>query len=114
MDDLTNEQKLLLTTMYRDYLELSKKVGSEKANAFGDSDEINYKYFIDRSNSYVSSLCWTLYRKGYIDCHGGDNKANEISITDDTIIYFENKFKNNTSKVLNAINELLNFVPLFK
>lgn len=78
MDDLTNEQKLLLTAMYRDYLELSKKVGPEKANAFGD------------------------------------NKANEISITDDTIIYFENKFKNNTSKVLNAINELLNFVPLFK
>lgn len=60
MDDLTNEQKLLLTAMYRDYLELSKKVGPEKANAFGDSDEINYKYFIDRSNSYVSSLCWTV------------------------------------------------------
>ena len=114
MDDLTNEQKLLLTAMYRDYLELSKKVGPEKANAFGDSDEINYKYFIDRSNSYVSSLCWTLYRKGYINCCGGDNIANEISITDDTIIYFENKFKNNASKVLNAINELLNFVPLFK
>lgn len=45
MDDLTNEQKLLLTAMYRDYLELSKKVGPDKANAFGDSDEINYKYF---------------------------------------------------------------------
>ncbi len=49
MDNLTNEQKLLLTAMYRDYLELSKKVGPEKANRFGDSDEINYKYFIDRS-----------------------------------------------------------------
>lgn len=114
MDDLTNEQKLLLTAMYRDYLELSKKVGPEKANAFGDSDEINYKYFIDRSNDYVSTLCWTLKRKGYIDCYSGDNKANEISITDDTIIYFENEFKNNVSKIIDAINELLKFVPLFK
>lgn len=114
MDDLTNEQKLLLTAMYRDYLELSKKIGPEKANHFGDSDEINYKYFIDRPNDYVSTLCWKLQRKGYINCYSGDNKANEISITDDTIIYFENEFKNNISKVLEAINELLNFVPLFK
>ena len=45
MDDLTNEQKLLLTAMYRDYLELSKKVGPEKANRFGDSDEILYLIF---------------------------------------------------------------------
>lgn len=30
MDDLTNEQKLLLTTMYRDYLELSKKSALRK------------------------------------------------------------------------------------
>lgn len=100
--------------MYRDYLELSKKVGPEKANYFGDSDGINYKYFINRSDDYVSTLCWKLQRKGYINCYSGDNKANLISITDDTIIYFENKFKNNVSKVIDAINELLNFVPLFK
>lgn len=30
MDDLTNEQKLLLTAMYRDYLELSKKSALRK------------------------------------------------------------------------------------
>lgn len=114
MDDLTKEQRLLLTAMYKDYVERSKTVGLEKANDFGDSDNINYKYFINQTNSHVSELCLNLRDNGYLDCYPSDNKAICISITDDTIIYFENKFKNNVSKVVGAINELLKFIPLFK
>lgn len=106
MNDLTNEQKILLSEMYKDYLIRLDTLPNEKANFFNSSKEITNQYFQNKSVSYVSELCWKLKRKDYINCSPGDNLANNISLTDKTIIYFENRFKNNLSKLGKFINLL--------
>lgn len=103
MNDLTNEQKILLSEMYKDYLCRLDTLQPEKANYFYSSEEVTDKYFDNRSVVYISELCWKLKSKGYINCYPGDNLANDISLTDKTIIYFENKFKRNISALLSFI-----------
>lgn len=103
MDDLTQEQKILLSSMYKDYLILCDTLPPENANYFNDSDNITSRYFDNRSPEYVSDLCWKLKSKGYITCMPGDDLANDIRLTDKSIIYFENHFKNNLKSILSFI-----------
>ena len=108
MDNLTKEQKILLCSMYKDFLSRSSELPVEKANYFNDSDYIQQTYLQDHSSEYVSDLCWKLKSKDFINCYPGDNLANMISITDETIIYMENRFKNGLGDVLSFI---LQFKP---
>jgi hypothetical protein len=106
MDDLTKEQKVLLCSMYKDYLSKQPALTPDKANYFGDSNIILKTYLPEYSSDYVSDICWRLKEKGYIMCYPGDNLANDISITDETIIYMENRFKNGIKGVLDFIIKL--------
>jgi hypothetical protein len=107
LDDLTNEQKVLLSTMYKEYLSLQPALSPEEANYFEDSDLIQQKYLPDYSGDYVSDMCWKLRAKGYIQCTPGDNLANNIALTDKTIVYMENKFKKNFMAITNFIIDLV-------
>lgn len=106
MDDLTKVQKSLLAKMYKEYISNSKYLNHNVANYFDDSNNIKIKYLDDLDNEYVSEICWSLKSKGYITCTPGDNLANNIRLTDKTIIYFENRFKNNIIKLGKFINSL--------
>ena len=106
MDDLTKEQKKLLLLMYKEVLCRQPALNFEDANIFADSDEIRDLFLPDKSSDYVSDLCWRLERKGYLYCTPGDDLANNIVLTDETIIYMENRFKNNVEKVLSFIGQL--------
>ena len=98
-DDLTNEQKRLLISMYKEVLNRQPALSMENANYFSDSDAVKDLFLPELSSDYVSDLCWKLHAKGYLDCHKGDNLANYISLTDNTIIYMENRFKNGLKDV---------------
>ena len=106
VDDLTKEQKLLLCSMYKDYLTFSDCLPPENANYFNDSDSITNQYFDGHNAEYVSDLCWKLKTKGYITCTLGDDLANNVRLTDKTIIYFENRFKNKLKSVVSFIASL--------
>ena len=100
MDDLTNEQKYLLTSMYKEILNRQPALSMEQANYFDNSDQLIELFSLDLSSDYVSELCWKLYSKGYIICYSGDDLANDISLSDQTIVYMENKFKHRLKDVL--------------
>lgn len=100
MDDLTKEQKHLLISMYKEILNRQPALSMEQANNFDDSDQLIELFSLDLSSDYVSELCWGLYSKGYIMCYRGDDLANEISLTDKTIVYMENKFTHGLKDVL--------------
>lgn len=100
MDDLTNEQKHLLISMYKEVLSRQPALSMEQANQFDNSDQLIELFSLDMSSDYVSELCWKLYSKGYIICYRGDDLADEISLSDKTIVYMENKFKHGLKDVL--------------
>ncbi len=106
MDNLTKEQKYLLCSMYKEFLNRQPALSAERANYFRDSDVIQTLFMPDFSSDYVSDLCWKLKSKGYIICTPGDNLANDIQISDETIIYMENRFSNSIKNVLDFISKL--------
>ena len=60
MNDLTNEQKYLLVSMYKEVLSRQPALSMEKANYFKDSDEVKDMFLPDLSSDYVSTLCWNI------------------------------------------------------
>lgn len=108
MDDLTKEQQKLLVSMYKEVLNRQSTLSFEYSNHFTDSDQIRDLFCPEKKSEHVSELCWKLKSKGYIDCEPGDDLANEISLTDKTIIYMENRFKNGIKDILSFLS---NFIP---
>lgn len=106
MDDLTNKQKYLLTSLYKEYLNLQPGLSEKEANYFQNSDVVRDEFLPDDSYDYVSDICWNLKTKGYINCYPGDDLANDISLTDKTIIYFENRFSKAISSIIDFISKI--------
>lgn len=100
MDDLTKEQKTVLCALYKKYLETGK-------NYFFNSDVLQSSLFPSFTRNSVSDICWALHRKNYLICQKGDNLANKIMLSDKTIIYMENRFKNGLKEVVSFISDLL-------
>ena len=103
MDDLTKEQQYLLLSMYKEVLSRQPALGLDDANYFSSSDEVRNLFSPDSSSDHIASQCWKLSEKGYLFCSRGDDLANDISLTDKTIIYMENRF----SKKINAIIDFI-------
>ena len=98
MDDLTKEQKHLLVSMYKEVLNRQPALSMEDANKFDDSDQLIELFSLNASSDYVSDLCWKLHSKGYIQCYSGDDLANDISLSDKTIVCMENRFKKRSER----------------
>ena len=110
MDDLTNEQKYLLVSMYKEVLSRQPALSMEKSNYFRDSDEIKDMFLPYLSSDYVSTLCWKLKSKGYISCDHGDDLANNIRLEDSTIIYMEHRFSNGLKNVINFLSDIKSII----
>lgn len=110
MEDLTNEQKYLLVSMYKEVLSRQPALSMEKSNYFRDSDEVKDMFLPDLSSDYVSTLCWKLKSKGYISCYPGDDLANNIRLEDSTIIYMEHQFSNSLKNIFNFLSNIKNLL----
>lgn len=106
MNDLTNEQKYLLVSMYKEVLSRQPALSMEKSNYFCDSDEVRDMFLPNSSSDYVSTLCWKLKSKGYISCDCGDDLANNICLEDSTIIYMEHQFSDGLKSVLSFLSNI--------
>jgi hypothetical protein len=107
MDDLTREQQRLLVSMYKEVTHGPVLYPDMGPNYFPDSDDVMKRFMPDKSSDYVSDLCWRLESKGYLECARGDDLANRIRLSDRTIIYMENRFKNGLKDISDF---LLHFV----
>lgn len=109
MDDLTREQKHLLVSLYKEMLLRSHQfnMSLDEARRFDNSDIVKDLFCPSQTSEHVSSLCWVLQSKGYIECYPGDELADEINITDKTIIYMENRCKNGLKDVLSFLASLI-------
>ena len=111
MDDLTNEQKRILVSMYKEVLSRQPALSFDEANGFVDSNEVRDLFCPTETSEHIADICFALSSKGYILCDPGDNRALCISLTDQTIICMENRFGNNVKKIGVFLAELLpNFI----
>ena len=110
MDDLTNNQKFVLTSMYKYFLELQPGLPPEKAKCVGDSNYVQENLASQFSKEYVSDICWELESKEYIFCSPGDNLANDIVLADKTIIYMESSFKRNIASISSFLSAIMPFL----
>ena len=100
MDDLTKEQKYLLISMYQEIVSQREKSNNINANYFADSSEVKKMFLPNASIDQVSDICWRLKAKDYLNCSPGDNLANDIVLTEKTIICMENRFRNNLKSII--------------
>lgn len=105
-DDLTKGQKYLLVSLYKEYINRQKYISAERANYFSDSDSVKELLSLEYTSDYTSDLCWKLYAKGYIECTPGDDLANDITLTDQTIVYMENRFASNVKAIVEFLLKL--------
>lgn len=90
---LTRDCDAVLCALYREYLVRRQHgIPLDSACYFYDDVSIQENFLSHMSLEDVNSICWQLYRKGLLEVHPGDDRANDISITEDGILYMEDRF----------------------
>ncbi len=102
--DLTREAQKMVAAAYKEYLK-KRKAGVSKANAkLFSEDELYNKYFksmlLADYDETVREMCRAFGCKMYIN--GG------FMLSDDAIIYMENRFKNG---ITDTLSFLAQFIP---
>ena len=106
---LSKDNDFLICTLYKNFLEEVKNGSSKsKARWLGSSDEIQENLLTNWSKEDVATACWELHSKGLLVCSAGDDIAYSTYLTDEGIIYMENRFSNKVEKVVDYISK---FIP---
>lgn len=104
---LSKANDLLICTLYKNYLEKIEKGSSRsKARWFGSSNTIQENLLNNWSKDDVATACWELHSKGLLECSAGDNIAYTTYLTDDGIVYMENRLGNKIDKIIDYISKL--------
>lgn len=107
MDDLTKDQQYLLVSLYKEYISRQPVLDPCSANYFIDSDSLISLLGLDFSSEYISEMCLALLDKGYISGCKDDDSVSELGVSDKTIVYMENRFKN-------SLKSIFDFLAKFK
>ena len=107
--ELTRESDKLLAMLYKLYLD-RRAAGESRSDSkyFGSSDDILTNLLICESRDDIDDWCRELSCKRYLDCLFSDDTISEAWLTDNAIIYLENRFKNG---VLAVADFLSKFIP---
>ncbi|UVJ20540.1 hypothetical protein NW983_11575 [Staphylococcus aureus] len=111
-ETLTKDQQYILSVLYKDYLECVKS-GSVKlsCNNFDDAEGIHLKYFQKLHFEDVDNDLKKLKNSGFLHGVIADNTIYHVTISDKTIVYFENKFKNNLKSIIDSISSIASIIP---
>ncbi|MGW8114263.1 hypothetical protein ACVS9P_03610 [Caproicibacterium sp. NSD3] len=104
---ITKDANRMLCTLYKSYLE-KRKTGTSKADAkyIGDYSNVQQQYFPNLLVEDVEETLCELWHNKFIFALNSDNHVREVTLTDDAIVYMENRFKKGLSEVIEAISAL--------
>jgi hypothetical protein len=110
---ITRDADAFICVLYREYLK-SRKSGKtiEDSARFGDDARIQETLFPKWQLDDVTHLCWYLAGKNLLRAYRGDNKANRVSLSEDGIVYMENRFPEGISQLLSALGKLASLLLL--
>lgn len=109
---LTKDQQYILSVLYKNYLECVKS-GAIKLNCndFESAENIHFKYFQKLHFEDVENDLKKLKKSGFINGVFADNTIYHVTISDKTIVYFENEFKNNLKSIIDSISKIASIIP---
>lgn len=112
MDNLTNDAKFLLSSMYKIYVE-RRKNSELKRNAtnFISVENIHETIMPEWHEEDVKSTCFELKKHGLISGTNASNSIVFIHLTTEAIAIMENQFKDKIDTVLDYANKIKGAIP---
>ena len=108
---ISNECDALLCVLYREYrTRRAHGVPISQASYFRDDSSIRENFMPLWPVDDVADVCWRLVNHGLLFATLGDDKANNVTLTEDGIIYMENRFDAQLEKVLARLVQLASLV----
>lgn len=109
---ISNDCDALLCLLYREYrTRRSYGVPRSKAAYFCDDESIRQNFMPLWCVDDVADVCWQLVRYGLLSALPGDDKANCVTLTDQGIVYMENRFGSQLGKVFDRLVQLSALLP---
>jgi len=97
----------LLCVLYKQYLNRRAKGDSiEDSGYFGDDENIRKQLMPKWSVEDIATLSWRLNGHGLLDVFPGDDKANDVCLTEEGLIYMEQRFPTGIKAVLEHLGKL--------
>ena len=111
--ELSKESDALICVLYREYLQRrAHGVPISKAAYFLDDSSIRENFLPAWSVEDVSTVCWWLEGKGLLSVQLGEDKANDVELTEDGIIYMERRFSRKVEQVAAHLEKLAALIPI--
>lgn len=110
---ITKDSDALICLLYKQYCQ-NRKDGISKSNAkmFGSSKEIQSAIAPKWSFDDVDETCRELHRANLIGCFYADNVVYQCWLSDNGIVYMENRFKDGLTSVLDYLEKIKNILPI--
>ncbi|OAO18533.1 hypothetical protein [Mammaliicoccus lentus] len=107
MDNLTKQQQYIITNLYKIFKDRQNSgLSRNEARIFKSSDEVHTEFFNYLNKEDFIADTRTLKGEGYITGAFASNMVVEIAISDKTIIYMENRFKNNIKDIVKFLSDI--------
>lgn len=109
---LSNDADALICVLYKEYLHRRKSgISKRNAKSFGGSDFIQENFMQKWMLEDVTEICFELSDCGFLSCLKGENRVLESELTDNAIIYMENRFKDGISAFFSHLEHLRTILP---
>lgn len=110
---LTKDADTLICVIYKEYLHRRKSgISKDEARCFGGFERIQAELMPEWFAEDVAETCRELSRTDLLDCLFADDNVSESALTDEGIIYMENRFKNGIASVLDYLERFRSILPL--
>ena len=107
MDDLTKKQKYVILQLYKEYLSNYSSGKNQNPNYFPDASYIKHLFSDRFSDDELDDILLSLLHKEYITGYKDEDSVSEFGVSDKTIIYMDNKFKNGLKDILTFLSNFM-------
>lgn len=105
--NISNDADVLICLIYKYYLELrGTGISKSDAKSLGSSEDIHENIIPEWSFEDVDDTCRELHTKNLLSVIYGDDICYKVDLTDDGIVYMENRFGNKIKTVLDYLSKI--------
>lgn len=109
---LSRDADALICLLYKNFLDKrGQGVSKGKAMMFGSSEDIHRNLTPKLSLQDTGSTCLELHKAELLNCFSADSVAYFVQLTDNGIVYMENRFKDGLKSVLDYLGSIKGAIP---